>query len=62
MKDSTFLDARGQSASFGDQQLTKIEAAFKGWGCNQMSFARPLMFILCSKYDTSKHHIIRINK
>ena len=36
MKDSKFLDARGQSASFGDQQLTKIEAAFKGWGCNRM--------------------------
>ena len=30
--DSLFLDARGQSASYGDQQLTKIEAAFRGWG------------------------------
>ena len=57
--DSSFLDVRGQSASFVDQQLTKIEAYQKSY---QTFFAHPLMFIVCSKYDTSKHHIITINK
>ena len=28
--DSSCLDARGQSASYGDQQLTNIEAVFRG--------------------------------
>ena len=31
--DSSFLDAHGQSASYGDQQLSKIEAVFRGLGC-----------------------------
>ena len=40
--DSLFLDTRGQSASYGNQQLNKIEAAFRGWG---------VINVLCSLVD-----------
>jgi len=59
--DTSFLEPRGQSASYGGQILTKIEAAFGGGGGIKMFPACPLLLIVLSNYDTDTCHIIRID-